>query len=323
MLHEQRRLLSASFNLYTYGLIERLLWLGYVAADFQGLGNMPLTDFDTDYKTSSGTLGSPRPMYWVIKNGKAKDGPDITNVNVKKVSPCLPSSATNKLPSQKANFTKCIYGASSETFYSGAFIIAKQDRIDANGHDVLEYIDFFNNFNNHYQPTVCYKDAGGLNPSFSPPRGFQLTDFQKIKVYELQGTLSSAAVDVRYVLAQRPLVGVMDSSSNNRYQMGVLNLAMWHPNHRLILSKGQVQASGASSCYTILTEPHFDVINEVTDPTTAFNYTIAIHNFVASGGNFLAQCAGTDSYENYWPADGASAITSSNPAPGRYYQSSR
>jgi len=48
-----------------------------------------------------------------------------------------------------------------------------------------------------------------------------------------------------------------------------------------------VSSLGESSCYTLFAEPHY--VFDVTAPP----YLTPVQNFVNSGGNFFAQCAGT------------------------------
>jgi hypothetical protein len=288
---------SDPFNLHTYGLIERLMWIGYKAADFNGLANMPTTDFDDDFKTATGTtLGQPRVLYWVIQSGKAKDEADVSNVLMQKISPCLSGGS--------ADHTKCTYSSGNETLYSGFFVIKAEDRVDKDGVDIMDYIDFFNNFNNHYSPT---------SKEINPGRGYSIPDNRKIAAYLLKETLSSSQVTTRYALTVRPLIGVMDSSTKNEIQVQVLNQALWHPDHRIVLSAAQVQATVNTSCYTVLTEPHFDVT------TTGYLYTIPMRSFVSSGGNFFAQCHGVETYENRYPKDGTSPPSGTNIEPGSYY----
>jgi hypothetical protein len=298
---------SSPFNLMAYGLVERILWLGYKAADFNQLVNMPPVDFDGAYFNVTGTLGLPRPIYWVIRSGKLKDEPDVSNVLMVKASPCLNGTVTSSSDNW-ANYSKCSYVPKAETLYSSFFIIKQQDRWDRNGHDILEYIDFFNNYNFHFDPTSA---------AFLPSQNYAIPDRRKVAAYILNQTLSSSSVTVRYVLTQRPLIGVMDSSGNNKLQVQVLNQALWYPYHRVVLSAAQVQAASNVSCYTILTEPHFDAT------TTGYLYTIPIHNFVAGGGNFFAQCHGVETYEDQYPLDGVNQASSTNPVPGTdgtYYQ---
>jgi hypothetical protein len=78
------------------------------ASAYAELVNMPTSDFDSDYRSASGTSGLPRPLYWVIKSGKQKDAPDISNVKLRKVSPCLTGVVT-ATSDNIANFSKCLF----------------------------------------------------------------------------------------------------------------------------------------------------------------------------------------------------------------------
>jgi len=72
-----------------------------------------------------------------------------------------------------------------------------------------------------------------------------------------------------------------------------------------------VQATSAASCYTILTEPHFDIAKD-----EVHHYSYAINAFVSSGGNFFAQCHGVETYDNGYPEDGVNPWNvDSNPMP--------
>ena len=279
-----------------YGLLERLLWLGYVKDDYNGLVDMPQEDFDTDYRDvwGSGTLGRPRPLYWVIKDGKQKNEPDLTDVNVQRVTP-LPAAGS----------------AGLETFRGGLFIIHARDVVDVDGKSVIDYINHFNANTWHDPDSNKFDNKKDYDLGSNPTR--------QIAAYELKTKLLSSQVAVRYIQTQRPFIGVMDSTDNNDLQVEVLNHALWHPDHRVILSASRVQQASATSCWTVLTEPHF----KIKDWDDAVDYTLPIQNFVASGGNFNAQCHGVESYEDLIPLDPTKPISATNPVAGsddKYYK---
>jgi hypothetical protein len=65
----------------------------------------------------------------------------------------------------------------TETLYAGFFVIRKEDRWDNNGRDVMEYIDFFNNFNFHFDPTSALFSGASQN--------YAIPDRRKVAAYEL------------------------------------------------------------------------------------------------------------------------------------------
>ncbi|MBL7893167.1 MAG: hypothetical protein JNL63_11095, partial [Bacteroidia bacterium] len=113
----------------------------------------------------------------------------------------------------------------------------------------------------------------------------------KVNVYQL--TDASINVDVRYTLSQRLKVAVF---SNGTYQAihkayldnaGISNYDM--------ISAGVF--TGLTDCYTFCSEGHWD--NHYNDPTDWSDTLVTkkVKDFVNSGGNFLAQCAGVTQYE--------------------------
>lgn len=110
-----------------------------------------------------------------------------------------------------------------------------------------------------------------------------------VAVYEL---LSNVTVDVRYTLNHKPLVAALDDGGTVDIHKDILSDAGFVEG----VSYVETYAFGTNPisttvCYTLATEPHFET--DDAGPQAA-----AIHDFIESRANFLAQCAGVRSYEN-------------------------
>lgn len=112
---------------------------------------------------------------------------------------------------------------------------------------------------------------------------YSLPDSCKVKVYKLTADVD---VDVRYTLTNPPRVALLHDSCDihrNYLEMASVPTVNYDclPN-----------ASGLiSGCYTMVTVPHLTT-NELT------NYdSDSIYNFLMLGGNLLAQCEGTETFE--------------------------
>jgi uncharacterized repeat protein (TIGR01451 family) len=97
---------------------------------------------------------------------------------------------------------------------------------------------------------------------------------------------TTAAVDVpvRYVLSHKPLIAV--GSVNSAIHTDLLDYALI-PNYVAVTDT----TVNAGTCVTLVTQAHTE------DPRAITN----IKAFVQSGGNFLAQCAAVNTYENIVP----------------------
>ncbi len=97
---------------------------------------------------------------------------------------------------------------------------------------------------------------------------------------------TTAAVDVpvRYVLSHKPLIAV--GSVNSAIHTDLLDYALI-PNYVAV----DDTTVNAGTCVTLVTQAH------TTDPRAITN----IKAFVQSGGNFFAQCAAVNTYENIVP----------------------
>lgn len=112
-----------------------------------------------------------------------------------------------------------------------------------------------------------------------------------VAVYELT---ADATVDIRYTIEHKPKIGVLDDGGNAGIHMAILASAGFvagtHYEHILAAS---LETVNQNMCYTFISEPHYGETPPASDGPVR-----AIRNFVASGGNFLAQCAAIESYEN-------------------------
>jgi uncharacterized repeat protein (TIGR01451 family) len=119
-----------------------------------------------------------------------------------------------------------------------------------------------------------------------------------VAVFEL---LDDELVDVRYDIAFKPRVLVGDS--NTDIHTSILANA-WVPTTNYTSATISAATIGGFTCASLVTEPH----------NTATVGIAAVANFLASGGNFLAQCASVNTYENH-PSGGfqtTGGITISN-----------
>jgi hypothetical protein len=110
-----------------------------------------------------------------------------------------------------------------------------------------------------------------------------------VAVYE---TTADVMVEVRFTLDQRKKVGVLNDGGNAAIHSAVLNEAGFVSGQQYVtISATSLLTVNANACITLASEPHWDSVgnDEQTD---------AIRQYAESGGNFLAQCAAIESYEN-------------------------
>ncbi len=113
-----------------------------------------------------------------------------------------------------------------------------------------------------------------------------------VAVYQLT---ADVAVDVRYTLSQRPKIAVFSNGGFQAIQTTMLNNA--GITNYFVQDAGDF--TGLAECYTFCSEAHWDYTdNPDTRPVQR------VMDFVNEGGNFLAQCAGIDLYENHQPSGG-------------------
>jgi len=106
-----------------------------------------------------------------------------------------------------------------------------------------------------------------------------------VAVYELT---AEASIDIRYTLAFKPKVAVLDDGGKGPIHESVLLQAGFTSAEYDIMIADSVSTT---SCYTIATEPHFE--SDDADVQAS-----SIREFMDSGGNFLGQCEGAQTYEN-------------------------
>jgi len=115
-----------------------------------------------------------------------------------------------------------------------------------------------------------------------------------VAVYKLNADV--VGVDVRYTLNHRPKIAVFSNGGNETIQTTMLTAAGITSNV-FVQNAGDFQ--GLAQCYTFCSEAHWDFAsNPDTRPVQR------VVDFVNEGGNFLAQCAGIDLYENHQPTGG-------------------
>jgi len=115
-----------------------------------------------------------------------------------------------------------------------------------------------------------------------------ITSFgNSVAVFQLT---SNVTVDVRYLLNFRPKIAVFNNGGNQVLQSKILDAA-GIPNY-VDISAGVF--GGLSACFTFCSEAHWESTKK---SDTAI--TNRVKSFVLSGGNFLAQCYGVNTYENY------------------------
>jgi len=125
-----------------------------------------------------------------------------------------------------------------------------------------------------------------------------------VAVYKLT---ADVAVDVRYTLNHRPKIAVFSNGNFETVQTAML-IAAGVTNY-FVQNAGDF--TGLASCYTFCSEAHWDYSkNPDTQPVQR------VVDFVNEGGNFLAQCAGIDLYENHQPTGGHFQTTNGISFPG-------
>jgi len=113
-----------------------------------------------------------------------------------------------------------------------------------------------------------------------------------VAVYKLN---ADVAVDVRYTLTHRPKIAVFSNGGNEAIQTTMLTAA--GVTNYFVQNAGDF--TGLAECYTFCSEAHWDFSkNPDIRPVQR------VMDFVSEGGNFLAQCAGIDLYENHQPTGG-------------------
>ena len=104
-----------------------------------------------------------------------------------------------------------------------------------------------------------------------------------VAVYQLD---QAVTVDVRYELNSIPVIASLDDGSSPETATDVLDYIEMPYD---LLSYNEFASNGG--CYTFVAQPHLN-INDVTN-----NYITIVTNFLANGGNFYAQCAAVEAFE--------------------------
>ncbi|KAL6045692.1 Tandem-95 repeat protein [Balamuthia mandrillaris] len=125
-----------------------------------------------------------------------------------------------------------------------------------------------------------------------------------VKVHELD---ADTQIDIRHIVAHKPKAFLSDVGGKVDTQVPILqNAGLIEDVHYHIIEEGEeISDLNSNSCYTIMIEPHYEWNENEVEA-----YYQAVRTFVSSGGNFLAECAGIESYENYDPDSGEGGFVS-------------
>ncbi|MDH3238273.1 MAG: right-handed parallel beta-helix repeat-containing protein, partial [Deltaproteobacteria bacterium] len=115
-----------------------------------------------------------------------------------------------------------------------------------------------------------------------------------VAVYELT---QDVTVDIRHNLTQKRRVGALNDGGNANIHVGVLSDAGFvSGTHYETIDITTLVTLNGTKCITTATEPHFSAASSAIDQQAQ-----AVRTFVEAGGNFLAQCIATTTYENNVP----------------------
>jgi len=110
-----------------------------------------------------------------------------------------------------------------------------------------------------------------------------------VAVYEV---LSNFTADIRYTINTRPVVAALNDGGTIAIHVNALLAAGFVENESYYQRYAyNTNPISTNACYSFASEPHF----HSTDPSLQAQ---AIRAFVYGQGNFLAQCAGVETYEN-------------------------
>jgi gliding motility-associated-like protein len=136
----------------------------------------------------------------------------------------------------------------------------------------------------------------------------------KVAVYKLT---SNTTVDIRYTLHQRPKLALFDNGTYQQVAQKLLDSAKC--GNYTLESAGAF--TGLAQCYTFCTEMHWAGAT-FTDSSTM----LPVWQFIQEGGNFLGQCAGQNTYENFMSqinhfhtTKGTTNSATTNPLAVNYY----
>jgi len=148
------------------------------------------------------------------------------------------------------------------------------------------------------------------------------SEYAKVAIYKLT---SNTSVNVRYNLDQRPKIACFNNGTYEGIATKMLDSA--GITNYVTISAGVFP--GLSQCFTFCCEEHWDVAtNPPTAPATVGSITQKVWDFVYEGGNFFAQCAGVNTYENlmnspqhFHSTNGVIVSNSNTVATNAYYSS--
>ena len=146
--------------------------------------------------------------------------------------------------------------------------------------------------------SVTFKGGPFIIPASLVPLAAPLITIygQNVAVYALT---DATTIDIRYTLAHRPKIGVLNDGSNAAIHTGILTEAGFiggAGGDFATIAAVDVASIANTECYTFVSTPHYEPSN--VNSATVNSQTAAIRAFVENGGNFLAQCAGVRTYEN-------------------------
>jgi Secretion system C-terminal sorting domain len=117
---------------------------------------------------------------------------------------------------------------------------------------------------------------------------------EKVNVYYAYNSFSA---DIRYTVSHKPKIVIYDDGGNADIHEDILLAAGFTSTYYSIIGSGTVIDS--INCYTIASTPHWDAgTYSSSDSARLLN----LKSFLRSGGNFLAQCHGITTVENFAPA---------------------
>ncbi len=111
-----------------------------------------------------------------------------------------------------------------------------------------------------------------------------------VRVFELT---QDVVVDVRHTIVHRPYVAVLDDGDNADIHQDFLDEAGFNGTHYTTVNATDLTTINENSCYTFASEPHWD-----ETPNSINDAAQAVRAFLTGGGNFLAECAAIETYEN-------------------------
>ncbi len=109
--------------------------------------------------------------------------------------------------------------------------------------------------------------------------------FNNLSIYQLDEDIS---LDVRYFLDNPPRIAVLNDgffADSHTFPLNLANIPYE------LLSSSEFFSN--SECFTVITQPHILPVEILND-----DYYTNLDNFLANGGNFIAQCSSIETFEN-------------------------